>query len=85
MENQVLILILMNNTTLITRVEEVSSELGEPDCRLVKPYLIDSELNISPWLSEFTNLDEFMMSSDKILTLIEPKKSLLDKYLELTQ
>lgn len=75
----------MNNKSLITRVEEVSSELGEPDCRLVKPYLIDSELNISPWLGELTNLDDFMISSDKILTLIEPKKSLLDKYLELTQ
>ena len=85
MESQVLILVLMNNTSLITRVEEISSELGEPDCRLIKPYLIDSQLDISPWLSELTNLDEFMISSDKILTLIEPKKSLLDKYLELTQ
>jgi hypothetical protein len=85
MENQILILVLTNSISLITKVEEVSSELGEPDCRLIKPYLIDSELNITPWLNEMTNLDEFMISSDKILTLIEPKKSLLDKYLELTQ
>lgn len=85
MDTIVQILILMNNLSLICKIEEVSSELGEPDCKLIKPYLIDSELNLSPLFNNLTNMSEFMISSDKILTIVEPKKTLLDKYLELTQ
>lgn len=85
MESQIVVLILMNNISLITKIEEVGADLGQPDCKLTNPYLIDSELNISPWLEIFTKNDEVMISSDKILTIVEPKKTLLDKYLEITQ
>ena len=34
-------LLLKNNTLLIATVEEVIGQIGEPDCRLIKPYLVD--------------------------------------------
>jgi hypothetical protein len=52
---------------------------------LINPYVINSELNLTPWLEEITKNDDILISSDKILTIVEPKKTLLDKYLELTQ
>ncbi len=36
--------------------------------------------NLTPWLVEVTTQNEFMLSSDKILTLIDPKPTLLEKY-----
>jgi hypothetical protein len=70
---------------LITEIEEVLVDFGEPNCKLTKPYLISEDGNLSPWLKKFTNDTEIMMSSDKILTLIEPNGKLLDEYLELTK
>lgn len=85
MESQILIIVLVNNLVLISKVEGIYAELGEADCKLLNPYLINSSLDFVPWLDQFSNSNEIQMSSDKILTMVEPKKSLLDKYLELTQ
>jgi len=38
---------------------------------------------LSPWLVESTNQSVFMLSSDKILTLVDPKPTLLEKYQDL--
>jgi len=35
---------------------------------------------LSPWLVDSTNQNEFMLSSDKILTLVDPKPTLVEKY-----
>ena len=70
---------------LITEIEEVLVDFGEPNCKLVKPYLISEDGSLSPWLRSFTNDTEIMMSSDKILTLVEPNGKLLDEYLEITK
>lgn len=85
MESQIVALILTNNTFLISKIEEIGADLGQPDCKLINPYVINSELNLTPWLEEITKNDDILISSDKILTIVEPKKTLLDKYLELTQ
>ena len=65
---------------LIARIEELSTELGEPDCKLVEPYMITEHDTLEPWLLNITNQNEVMISSDKILTLVEPKTTLLAKY-----
>ena len=70
---------------MITEIEEVLVDFGEPNCKLVKPYLISEDGSLSPWLKSFTNDTEIMMSSDKILTLVEPNGKLLDEYLEITK
>lgn len=77
------LLALTNNLILITQIEEVGSELGEPDCKLIKPYVVNKDQELVPFLSGYTSQDTFMMSSDKILTLVDPKPTLLEKYQEL--
>lgn len=74
-------ILLTNNQVLISQIEEVTSELGEPDCRLTEPFLLNqSDLTLSPWLIDFTSDNKYMISSDKILTLAEPKPTLLENY-----
>jgi hypothetical protein len=70
---------------LITEIEEVLVDFGEPNCKLIKPYLISDDGSLSPWLNEITNDTEVMMSSDKILTLVEPNGKLLDEYTKLVK
>jgi hypothetical protein len=83
--DEVQVIILVSDAVIISRIAAVVSELGEPDCKLIKPYqILNSKL--TPWLYELTdNTDAIMISSDKILTLVDPKASLLNDYLTLTQ
>ncbi len=74
---------LMNDLILITQIEEVSGELGEPDCKLIKPYVVRKDNTLEPFLCGYTSEETFMMSSDKILTLADPKPTLLEKYQDL--
>ena len=74
------ILILTNNQKIITQVEEVQGELGGPDCKLTEPFVINDDGTLSPWLLDVTTQNTFMMSSDKILTLVEPNSKLIQKY-----
>jgi len=79
----------VNNLILVSRIEEVTSEIGEPDCKLIKPFLIkenpisEQQKNLEPYLLGYTKQDTFMMSSDKILTLADPTPTLLEKYEDL--
>ena len=61
-------------------MEEVQGELGGPDCKLTEPFVINDDGTLSPWLLEVTTQNTFMMSSDKILTLVEPNSKLIQKY-----
>lgn len=83
-EPTIQILILINQLLLISKIEEVVADIGQPDCRLVKPYLVLDDGSMIPWLSKLTNDTEIMISSDKILTLVEPTKNLLNDYLKLS-
>jgi hypothetical protein len=78
-------LILTNNQILITKIEEVPSELGEPDCKLIEPYVINSDGTLSPWLIDISVQQSYMIHSDKILTIIDPKATLIEKYQSLTK
>jgi hypothetical protein len=74
------VIVLVNGKNIISTIEEVGSELGEPDCKLIKPFLICEGNMLEQWLSDVTNADTFMISSDKILTLTDPRPTLLEKY-----
>jgi hypothetical protein len=73
----------MNNLILITQIEEVGADIGEPDCKLIKPFVVSKDKTLEPFLSDYTKQDTFMLSSDKILTLIDPTPTLLEKYEDL--
>ena len=81
------VLALTNHQYLISEIEEVgSADIGEPDCKLINPFVINTESGqtiLEPYLLTVTRDDTFMMSSDKILTLCEPTPTLLEKYLDL--
>ena len=83
MEQEVKILVLVNGDVLISGVEEVAAlDIGDPNCKMLSPYKIEGE-EMSPYLSKLTDDVEIMICSDKILTLVEPHKSLVDSYLKL--
>jgi len=81
--NNVKILYLTTNQILISQIEEVTSELGEPDCKLIEPFVICDDGTLSPWLLDYTNQNDFMISSDKLLTIADPNSKLKTKYEEL--
>jgi len=83
MEKTIKILLLLNNQVLISKLEEVSSDIGEPDCKLIKPFVVTKDKTLEPFLLAYTKQDTFMMSSDKILTLADPTPTLLEKYEDL--
>ena len=77
---------LTTNQTLISEIAEIAAVVpGEPDCKLINPFIIKEENVLEPWLLNVTKDDIFMMSSDKILTLVDPTPTLLEKYLDLTE
>ncbi len=83
-ENKMIkILALMNNQILISQIEEVGADIGEPDCKLVEPYVVTKDKTLEPFLLDYTKENTFMMSSDKILTLADPTPTLLEKYQDL--
>ena len=81
------ILILKNEQILISEVTSVTQEIGEADCKLIKPKLViegkTPKERIIEWLN-FTNQDVIMIRSDDVLTFVEPTKDLLDYYLSIT-
>ena len=85
MAQTVKIVTLVSQQLLISEIEEVAAVVpGEPDCKLINPFIIKDELVLEPWLLNVTKDDMFLMSSDKILTLVDPTPTLLEKYQDLT-
>ena len=76
------ILLLKNKTVLITEIEEVTAELGEPDCKLINPVeILDTEpLQLKKWLNDYTTQTTTMIQSDSILTIVDPHKIIEDDY-----
>ena len=91
--NNLKLLLLTNNQMILTQIEEVTSEIGEPDCKLIEPFVVQTSdqkitlqegvMILSPWLLNVTNQNTFMLSSDKILTIVEPNAKLVKKYEEM--
>ena len=78
-------IVLTNQQLLVSQIEEVGAEIGEPDCKLLNPMVICEGNTLTPWLLEQTQQDVFMISSDKIITLADPMPTLLEKYIGLTK
>lgn len=76
-------LLLNVDNVIITEVVEIDAELGDADWKLVNPYRIDVNENMTPW-PEVTNQREVKILSDHVLTVVDPKPEIIEKYLELT-
>ena len=82
--NPIQVLLLTNQTILISEIDEVIADIGQPDCKLINPcVIIDGK--VSKWISDLTSNTEMFMSSDKILTLVDPSPHILKEYNKITQ
>jgi hypothetical protein len=82
------LLIFLDGLKLIAKLEEEPSELGEPDCRIINPFIVkctNGTSTLEPWLSDFSKQESFMIHSDKILTIAEPSAKLKELYEDLTK
>ncbi len=78
---EVKVLVLTNKQILVSQIEEVAPlDIGDPNCKLIEPFILGENDTLAPWLIDVTNENEFMICSDKILTLVEAKPTLLEKY-----
>jgi hypothetical protein len=86
---EVRVIALTNNHYIVSQVDEVVAEdIGQPDCKLTKPYVVNTESGktiLEPFMMNLTRDDTFMMGSDKILTLAVPTPTLLEQYLNLIE
>ena len=87
MEKIIKVIALMNHHLLIAEIDEVAAaDIGQPDCKLTNPFIINTETGqtvLEPFLGSVTRDDAIMMGSDKILTIVEPTPTLLEKYQDL--
>lgn len=84
MEASIKCVLINIDNVLITRIEEISAELGDPNCKLINPYRFYGEDDMRPW-PEVSDQKEIMMRSEDILTIADPKPEIIEKYLELTK
>ena len=86
---EVRVIALTNNHYIVSQVDEVVAEdIGQPDCKLTKLYVVNTESGktiLEPFMMDLTRDDTFMMGSDKILTLAVPTPTLLEQYLNLIE
>ena len=93
MEKVIILIVLTSKEILLSEIEEVGAEIGEPDCKLINPVVLhttddkftieEGKVTLTKWLSSFTHDNTFMISSDKIITLAEIAPQILEKYLGL--
>ena len=84
MEQEIKVIVLQKGDVLISQIEEVAAlDIGQPDCKLIAPYSLGQDLELTPWLGNITDDNVIMISSDKIVTIVEPHRELIDKYLKL--
>jgi len=81
-ENVKCLLVDIDNV-LISEVEEIDSAIGDPDCKLIKPYRFQQDGSMEPWVKA-SNQTEYMIRSSDILTIADPTPEVVAKYLELT-
>ena len=93
-EKLVKLLILTNRQILVSQIEEVGADIGEPDCQLTDPYeFIEFDEGdepkkyidrLKPWdVLNKSSDNKCRISSDKILTLVDPDKFILEAYNEI--
>ncbi len=83
MSKSIKCLLLDVDTVIISEIYEMDAEIGDPDCKLINPYVFKDENNMEPW-PKASNQIELMVRSSDILTIADPKPEVIEKYLELT-
>ena len=82
-EKTIKVLLLSNQEIVVSEIEEVASEIGDPNCKLTKPYKIEGGA-LHKWMQDYTEQNEVMINSDKIITLVTPSPLIFDQYSKVT-
>ena len=82
-EKTIKVLLLSNQEIVVSEIEEVAAEIGDPNCKLTKPYKIEGGA-LHKWMQDYTEQNELMISSDKIITLVTPSPLIFDQYSKVT-
>ena len=86
MDKTIKAILLTNNQILVSQIDEVPAAVpGEPDCKLTNPFVLTREGMLESWMMTATRDEEFMISSDKIMTIATPTPTLVEKYEDLTK
>ena len=88
MSENVKLVLFKIDTVLITEIVELDAELGDPNCKLIKPLewkenKDNDDYSLNVWI-EATDQEELMVRSEDILTIADPTPEVIEKYLELT-
>jgi|TARA_Y100000289_G_scaffold19202_1_gene18499 hypothetical protein len=78
MEKVIKCLLLKNNQVIVSEVVEVEATLGDANCKLINPCLLNGD-DLVDWLT-FTDQNEIMVRSDDMLTVVDPTSEILEKY-----
>ena len=86
MDKTIKAILLTNNQVLVSQIDEVAASVpGEPDCKLTNPFLLVEGGMLESWMMDATREDVFMISFDKIITIVDPTPTLIEKYEDLTK
>ena len=77
------VLLLSNQEIVVSEITEVDALVGDPNCRLTKPYKIEGGA-IHKWMQDYTEQNEVMINSDKIITLVTPSPMIFEQYSKVT-
>ena len=77
------VLLLTSQEIVVSEFDEVAAEFGDPNCKLTKPHIFkDGALH--KWMQDYTEQNEIMINSDKIVTLVTPSPYIFDLYSKAT-
>ena len=77
------VLLLTNQEIVVSEIDEVAAEFGDPNCKLTKPYKYEDGV-LHKWMEDYTEQNEVMINSDKIVTLVTPSPFIFDLYSKAT-
>ena len=77
------VLLLTSQEIIVSEINEVAAEFGDPNCKLTKPYKYEDGA-LHKWMQDYTEQNEVMINSDKIVTLVTPSPYIFDLYSKAT-
>ena len=77
-------LVLQNGLILIAKIEEITAEIGDTNCKISDVAVVNSDDTVSSWLT-CTEKKDLLFRSEDILTIVEPKSSIIKAYMEISE
>ena len=77
------VLLLTSQEIVVSQIDEVAAEFGDPNCKLTKPHIF-KDGTLHKWMQDYTEQNEVMINSDKIVTLVTPSPMIFEQYSKVT-